>query len=85
MNDNAETVLMHILRGSGARGAAGIKPVSNRFFRPLLDETREEIDKYAFENDIPFVYDETNGQIKYTRNFVRHEIMPLLTRSIPTA
>lgn len=83
MNDNAETVLMHILRGSGARGAAGIKPVSNRFFRPLLDETREEIDKYAFENDIPFVYDETNGQIKYTRNFVRHEIMPLLNKVNP--
>lgn len=83
MNDNAETVLMNILRGSGARGAAGIQPVSNRFFRPLLDETREEIDAYAFENDIPFVYDETNGQIKYTRNFVRHEIMPLLNRVNP--
>lgn len=69
MNDNAETVLMHILRGSGARGAAGIKPVSNRFFRPLLDETREEIDKYAFENDIPFVYDETNGPDKVYEKF----------------
>lgn len=83
VNDNAETVLMHILRGSGARGASGIQPIYNKFFRPLLDETREEIDLYAKENNIPFVYDETNEQTKYTRNFVRHEIMPLLNKVNP--
>ena len=78
-NDNAETVLMHILRGSGAKGATGIKRINDKYFRPLLDLTREQIVQYAKDNNVPFVTDSTNDDTKYTRNFVRHKVLPLLT------
>ena len=84
-NDNVETVLMHILRGSGAKGAAGIKPVNGKYFRPLLNFTREQIECYAKENNVPFVQDTTNDDVNYTRNFIRHKVMPLLTELNPSA
>lgn len=77
-DDNAETVLMHLIRGSGANGSEGIRRESGKFLRPLLDMTRKDIEQYALENDVPHVYDVTNGQVKYTRNFLRHEVIPLL-------
>lgn len=78
-NDNAETVLMHILRGSGAKGAIGIKRVSGKYLRPMLDLTRNEIEQYAKDNNVPYVTDSTNFDTKYTRNFIRHNVMPLFT------
>ena len=84
-NDNAETVLMHILRGSGARGASGIKKQNGKYLRPILDLTREQIEQYAKEHKIPFVKDCTNDDVKYTRNFVRHKVLPLLTELNPAA
>lgn len=84
-NDNAETVLMHILRGSGAKGATGIKSISSRYFRPILDLTRNEIEQYARENNVPYVTDSTNSDTKYTRNFIRHKVMPLLAELNPSA
>ena len=77
-NDNAETVLMHILRGSGAKGATGIKRTNGKYFRPLLELSREEIEQYARDNGVPFVQDSTNDDTKYTRNFIRHRVLPLL-------
>lgn len=84
-NDNAETVLMHILRGSGAKGATGIKSISGRYFRPILDLTRNEIEQYASEYNVPYVTDSTNSDTKYTRNFIRHKVMTLLTDLNPSA
>ena len=84
-NDNAETVLMHILRGSGAKGATGIKQFNGKYFRPILDLTREQIEQYAKENGVPFVKDNTNDDVKYTRNFIRHKVLPLLTELNPQA
>ena len=78
-NDNAETVLMHILRGSGAKGATGIKRKSGKYIRPIINLTREQIEQYAKDNDVPHVVDSTNDDIKYTRNFIRHKVLPLLT------
>lgn len=78
VSDNAETVLMHILRGSGARGASGIRRQNGRYLRPILDMTRDEIERYAAEHDVPYVSDATNYDVKYSRNFVRNRVMPLL-------
>lgn len=78
--DNAETVLMHLIRGSGANGSEGIRRESGKFLRPILHLSREDIENYAKEHDVPHVYDATNGEVKYTRNFLRHKVIPLLTQ-----
>ena len=84
-DDNVETVLMHVLRGSGARGAAGIKPQNGKYLRPLLDMTRAEIEQYATEHNVPHVDDSTNDETQYTRNFLRHKVLPLLCELNPAA
>ena len=84
-DDNAETVLMHILRGSGAKGASGIRQTNGKYFRPLLDLTREQIEQYATEHNVPHVTDSTNDDTTYTRNFIRHKVMPLLEQLYPSA
>ena len=74
----AQTVLMHILRGSGAQGARGIRAQNGKYLRPLLDMTREQIEEYALRHDVPYVHDSTNDDVGYTRNFVRNCILPQL-------
>lgn len=82
--DQAETVLMHIIRGSGLVGAQGIREYNGRYFRPLLNWTKEQIDCYAKDNDIPFVVDQTNADDKYLRNYIRNKVLPLLQDVCPT-
>lgn len=82
-DDNAETVLLHLLRGTGLRGLCGIPPVRGRIIRPLLEISRGEIDAYVAENRIPYVEDETNGDTAYTRNRLRLEALPLLEEISP--
>ncbi|HIR66218.1 MAG TPA: tRNA lysidine(34) synthetase TilS [Candidatus Fimimonas gallinarum] len=77
-DDNAETILMHLIRGSGANGMEGIKRQRGKFLRPLLDYSRADIVEYAQKHNVPHVYDSTNGQVKYTRNFLRNKVIPLL-------
>lgn len=84
-DDNAETVLMHVLRGSGAKGAAGIREQNGKYLRPLLEMTRAEIEEYARRFNVPHVYDSTNDETQYTRNFIRWKVMPLLTELNPAA
>ena len=84
-DDNAETVLMHVLRGSGAKGACGIRELNGKYFRPLLNLTRQEIEQYATEHGVPYVVDSTNDDVKYTRNFIRHKVMPLMEQLNPSA
>lgn len=84
-SDNAETVLMHILRGSGARGASGIRAQNGKYLRPLLDMTREEIELYAAQHNVPCVHDVTNDDDKYSRNFIRQNIIPQLQKVYPAA
>lgn len=76
--DNAETVLMHLIRGTGLTGLTGIAPVRGIFIRPLLETSREEIERYLKERGVPHVEDETNGELTYTRNRIRREILPAL-------
>ncbi len=79
-NDNAETVLMNLARGSGAKGLCGIPPVRGRIIRPLLETERFEIADYLKAHDISHVEDSTNETDDYTRNRVRHNIIPLLSQ-----
>ena len=77
-NDNAETVLMHFLRGSGTTGLAGISACRDNIIRPLLNCSRKEIEDYCNENFLSFVTDSTNLKAVYTRNKVRLELIPYL-------
>lgn len=83
-SDNAETVFMNILRGTGTRGLGGIPPVRGNFIRPLLRCTREEIEKYCEENGISYVTDSSNLSDDYTRNKLRHRLIPLLLEFNPS-
>ena len=77
-NDQVETVLMHLIRGSGLNGLCGMKYKNGNIIRPLLDVSREEIEIYLTKNSIDFIFDSTNADTDYTRNKVRHEVLPLL-------
>lgn len=81
--DNAETVLLHLLRGAGLQGLGGIPPVRGRIVRPLLAVSRAEIDRYVNEKCIPYVDDESNQNTVYTRNRLRLEALPLLEDLAP--
>ncbi len=82
-DDNAETVLMHLLRGSGLKGLCGIAPVRGRLVRPMLRLTRQEIEDFLRSEGISWVEDSTNADTAFTRNRVRHEILPLLKKENP--
>lgn len=81
--DNAETVLLHLLRGTGLRGLGGIPPVRGRIVRPLLETSRREIDGYVARHEIPYVEDESNRDAAYTRNRLRLEVLPVLEELFP--
>lgn len=83
VKDNAETVLLHLLRGTGLRGLGGIAPVRGRVVRPFLETDRRDIDAYVEENNIPYVEDESNADITFARNRLRIEVMPLLEKLAP--
>ena len=83
-DDNAETVLLHLLRGSGLRGLGGITPRSERLIRPMLDVTRAEVEEFLSENYIPHVEDSSNQGDAYLRNRLRHHVMPLLKAENPS-
>lgn len=84
-DDNAETVLLHLVRGSGSRGLSGIPPRRGRIIRPLLALTRSEIEDYVCAQGLPYVEDSTNECEEYSRNLLRRRVMPALRRINPAA
>lgn len=87
--DNAETLLMNLMRGSGVTGLAGIPPTrkmagTSLLGPPLLGCTREEVESYAAARGLKWREDETNSSLEHTRNRVRHELMPLLKQFNPS-
>lgn len=83
-DDQAETILMRLLRGSGLRGLSGIPPISRGcLIRPLLFVSREEIENYLKSNGIEWVEDSTNASTEFLRNRVRQELIPILTEYNP--
>ena len=83
LDDNAETLLFNLTRGSGTPGLRGIPRSRGKILRPLLHVSRAEIEAYLEENHVPHVEDSTNQGDDYTRNLIRHQIMPLLRRINP--
>lgn len=77
-DDRAETVLMNIIRGCGIDGLASIKPINSNIIRPLIDTKRIEIDDYINLNNLPYRVDESNSDTTYSRNKIRHELIPYL-------
>ncbi|MBQ3548770.1 MAG: tRNA lysidine(34) synthetase TilS [Oscillospiraceae bacterium] len=77
-DDNAETVLLNLLRGSGSEGLGGIPPVRGPFIRPLLETSRREVEEYCALHGIDYVEDSTNFDTHYTRARLRHQLWPQL-------
>ena len=87
--DQAETLLFNLLRGTGVTGAAGMqadRPLGRqRLLRPLLDTSRDEIERYAKDQGLSWVDDESNRDVALSRNFLRHEVLPVIARQFPAA
>lgn len=77
-DDNAETLIFNLTRGSGAKGLGGIPLCRGNIIRPLLSVTRQEIEAYLKENGIEHITDSTNLSDDYSRNLIRHRVMPVL-------
>ena len=84
-DDNAETMLLNLLRGTGLRGLAGIPEFRGSIARPLLQVTRSELEAYAATHNIPHVEDETNQLDDAARNVLRHHVLPVLRELNPKA
>ncbi len=89
LNDQAETVLLQLLRGAGVHGLAAIAPLADfgpgRLARPLLDFTRAALRAYAEYHGLRWIEDESNMNLRHRRNVIRHEVMPALQRHWPRA
>jgi len=83
-DDNAETLLMHMVRGSGLKGLGGIAPVRENLIRPMLTVTRQEVLSFLEAEKIPYVTDSSNETDAFFRNRIRHHVMPLLKQENPS-
>lgn len=82
-DDNLETLLLHLVRGAGLHGLAGIPPRRGKLIRPLLAVSRAEIEAYLARHGIPHVEDSTNTDAAYARNRLRHQVIPVLRELNP--
>lgn len=82
-NDNAETVLMHMVRGTGLKGLGAIAPVNGKLIRPMLFVTRKEVLSFLDEYSLPYVTDSSNEEDSFLRNRLRHHVMPILEQENP--
>ena len=86
-DDQFETILFRMMRGTGAQGAAGIRSTRplgrGQLLRPLLSFSREDLETYARLNKLSWIEDESNADTGFDRNFLRHKVVPLLTRRWP--
>ncbi len=81
-NDRCETMLFHLFRGSGIKGLIGIRPVNGNIIRPILCLERSEIEEYLDEREILYCRDVTNATDDYTRNRIRHHILPYAEQEV---
>ncbi len=84
LNDNIETVLLNLIRGTALSGLCGIPCVRGKFIRPLLDCTRRDIEEYISDNNLEYVTDSTNLSDGYSRNKLRHNVLPVLFEMNPS-
>ena len=93
-DDNAETMMLNLVRGTGMKGLSGMKDISKlpyskdrenlRLVRPLLGFTRKQLEGYALGHRIPYRNDSTNDSVEYRRNSIRHEVFPVFERMNPS-
>ena len=81
-NDKIETIIMHLLRGSGLSGLKGIEPIRGNVIRPLIECERKEIEKYCDENRLEPRIDKTNFENDYTRNKIRNIVIPYIEKEL---
>ena len=82
-DDNVETALLHLIRGAGLQGLSGMAPRRGTLIRPLLSTSRAEIVEYLRRENLSHVEDSSNQDTAFTRNRIRHEVLPLLTQINP--
>ena len=82
-DDNAETLLMHLVRGTGLKGLGGIMPQNGNIIRPMLSITRQEIEDFLAEYAVDHITDSSNNGDDFLRNRIRHHVMPLLKEENP--
>ncbi len=85
-DDQAETLLLQLLRGAGVKGASAMPLLSDTtpaIVRPLLEVTRSELEIYAEQRGLKWITDESNADIRYDRNYLRHEVMPQIQKRFP--
>ena len=86
-NDQAETLMLQLLRGSGLKGLAGMPEFDEKrkFWRPMLNIKKELLEKYASENNIEYIEDESNEDVNFDRNFIRKKVLPLIESRYPAS
>ncbi|TMA43536.1 MAG: tRNA lysidine(34) synthetase TilS, partial [Deltaproteobacteria bacterium] len=77
-DDQAETLVLRLLRGAGRRGLGGMRPARGRLFRPLLGVTRADVRRFLAERGLPFMVDRTNADLAFARNRIRRLVIPFL-------
>lgn len=82
-DDNAETILLHLVRGTGLKGLGGIRPQNGNVIRPMLSVTRQEVEAFLAEYAVAHIEDSSNQQDAFLRNRIRHNVMPLLKEENP--
>lgn len=82
-NDNAETLLLHLVRGTGLKGLGGIAPINGKIIRPMLSVTRTDVQKFLQEYCLTCVQDSSNDTDLFLRNRLRHHVMPILEKENP--
>ena len=83
-DDNAETMLMHLVRGTGLKGMGGISPVRENIIRPMLAVTRQEVLSFLEQQGVTYMTDSSNETDDFLRNRIRHHVMPLLQQENPS-
>lgn len=85
LDDNIETMLMNLFKGTGISGLRGMLPKQGKIIRPLLFAKKEELAAFAREHELKWVEDSSNESAKYSRNYIRHQIVPLIEKIYPEA
>lgn len=83
LDDNIETLLMNFFKGTGIAGMRGMLPKHHCIVRPLLFASKDELLQYASDHQLAWVEDSSNAQDKYSRNYLRHQVIPLLQKIYP--
>lgn len=84
-DDQAETLLFNLLRGTGIAGAAAMRECNGRLLRPFLSVGRDDIERYAVAHHLDWIEDESNADTRHSRNFLRHRVLAPLTQRFPAA